>query len=304
MPKLMITGSNGFLGQKLLEILKDPGGFEIIATSRTVDRTPSPGLYRFETLDITQKEAVAAFLAKHRPQVLIHTAAMTQVDLCENEKNLCWALNVHAVASLAEESEKYGTHFIHLSTDYIFDGKKELHSEDDSPSPLNYYGKSKWEAERIVQARKAPWSILRTILLYGTAPYMAKSNIVLTVKNNLEQKKPLRMATDQCRTATFVDDLAWACLEIAKRKKEGIFNISGGELISIYDLACLVAEVFELDPRPIQAVPSADLKETARRPGRSGFIIDKARREIEYSPRSVRRSLELLKQQLALKKSP
>lgn len=301
MQKLMITGSNGFLGQKLIEALKASKDFTLLATSRQADKTPSPGHYLFETLDITQKDAVAACLAKHKPDVLIHPAAMTQVDLCEKEKERCWNLNVHGTEYLVNACEKYGAHFIHLSTDYIFDGTKELHREEDAPHPLNYYGLSKLEAERIVQKSKTPWSIVRTILIYGVAPYMEKSNVVLTIKNRLEQKK-IFDATDQARTLTLAEDLAWACLKIAKLRKEGVFHISGGEMIDILRLARDVAEIFQLDASLIRSVSTADSKETAARPRRSGFILDKARREIEYSPRSLRQGLELVREQLALKK--
>lgn len=300
MPKLLITGSNGLLGQKLLSALKYQSDFSVIATSGHAERSKL-GYFPFELLDITQKEAVAACIAKYLPDILIHTAAMTNVDPCELNKERCWEINVNGTENLVHECEKTGTHFIHLSTDFVFDGEKGPYREEDLPRPLNAYGLSKLESEKIVRQSKLPWTIIRTALVYGAVSDPVRSNILLFVKNNLEQKKPIREVEDQVRTPTLAEDLAWACLETAKRKATGIFHISGSEAMSIYELALLIAEIFGLDRNLIQPVSTEALRESARRPRRTGFILDKARNLLGYQPHSLQGGLTLVRQQMTQK---
>ncbi len=298
MPKILITGSNGLLGQKLIEALRGLPGIELIATSKNQNRYPDPAGYTYAPLDITDPQAVGNCLQQYKPDAVIHTAAMTLVDFCEQNQDACWKVNVEATRSLVSACEKIKSHFIHLSSDFVFDGSRGPYREEDSPCPVNFYGKSKWESEKIVSAGRIPWTLLRTILVYGVTPSLSRSNIVLMVKNNLEQGKKIRIVNDQFRAPTLAEDLAFACKAAALQRKTGLYHISGPDLVSVYDATCTIAEVFGWNTALIEPIASAELKEPAKRPPKTGFILDKAKKDLGYHPHSLRQGLERVQKQI------
>lgn len=298
--KILITGSNGLLGQKIVDLhLKNPTGFELVATSVGANRHPNQTGYSYTPLDITDPKAVLEVLKNHRPDVVINTAAMTNVDQCEKEREACRKLNVDAVANLIAGCEAIGAHLVHLSTDFIFDGKSGPYKEDDVPNPLSFYGQSKWDAEQLLEKSQVSHAILRTVLVYGVSHQMSRSNIVLWVRDSLMQNKPLRVVNDQFRTPTLAEDLANACIAAALKKAQGVYNVSGAELMSIIELVLRVAAFFKLDTSNITSSTSADLGQPANRPPKTGFIIDKARRELGYEPTPFEEGLALVQEQLA-----
>lgn len=249
-------------------------------------------------MDIENKEDIVSAFFEHKPEVIIHTAAMTQVDDCEVQREKCWATNVTSVELLAEACQWYNTHLVYVSTDFIFDGSHGPLDENEKPAPVNYYGESKMAAEKIVQVSSLTWSILRTVLVYGVTPDMSRSNIVLWVKNSLEQGKAIKVVNDQWRTPTLAEDLAMGCYLAAKKKAKGIFNISGKDFMSPYDIAIKTADYFKLDKSLITATDSNTFKQAAQRPLTTGFIIDKARKELGYEPRSFEEGLKILSGQI------
>jgi dTDP-4-dehydrorhamnose reductase len=296
--KILITGVNGLLGQKLLFRLASEQGIQIIATGRGEDRNSKiPGQYTYRSLNVTDREAVRDFMAEVRPDCVVHTAAMTQVDDCEKDENACRLNNIEAVRFVAEACEPWGTHFIHLSTDFIFDGKSGPYSEIEALSPLSIYGHSKAEAEQIVQKYAGPWTIIRTVLVYGLAADMSRSNIVLWVKKSLEEGKAIRIVSDQFRTPTLAEDLAEGCVRVALRKATGIYNISGGEYMSVLEMARRIAKYFNLNEGLIESTTTAILAQPAARPLRSGFVIDKAKRDLEYRPHTLEEGITMMMKQ-------
>ena len=229
--KILITGSNGLLGQKLVLLLAQQADIQLIATSRGANRMDFTDGYEYQEMDITDAKQVAEVIEKVRPNAIIHTAAMTNVDQCEGEKDLCWTMNVKAVEYLTEACEKHQIFFCHLSTDFVFDGESGPYSEEDLPSPISFYGWSKYAAEEVVKRSKCPWSIVRTVLVYGITNDMSRSNIILWVKNSLEAQKPIKVVTDQFRTPTLAEDLALGCWLSVNQKAEGIFHISGKDFL-------------------------------------------------------------------------
>ncbi len=296
--KILVTGSNGLLGQKLTKQLLTEEDTELVATSRGMDRYPEPGGYVYEELDICDPEAVARIIREHRPDVVINTAAMTNVDACERDPEGCRRLNVDAVQTLAGRCTTDGIHFIHLSTDFIFDGKNGPYKEDDAPNPLSLYGESKLDAEQVIRATGGRWAILRTILVYGVVSDMSRSNIVLWAKGALEKGQPLSVVDDQWRMPTLAEDLAAACISAARKGAEGIFHISGKDMFSVYELVEAVADFWQLDTSGMKRVSSATLSQDAPRPARTGFILDKAYAELDYRPHSFREGLALVDRQL------
>lgn len=297
--KILVTGSNGLLGQKLIAALRHDPTVELIATSRGSDRSPDPLGLQYRAMDITVDTDVDTVFDAVEPQVVIHTAAMTNVDACELDPAACQLQNVTATAHLVRASERHGSHFIHLSTDFIFDGENGPYKEEDEAAPLSIYGHSKLDAERIViNSALAKWAIARTIIVYGVAKGLSRSNVVLWAKSALEKGQPINVVDDQWRMPTLAEDLADGCIRIAKRGATGIFNLSGPDGMSILELVQRVGKFFDLDPSVITPITSASLSQPAKRPPRTGFVLDKARTQLGYSPHGFEEGLALLKVQL------
>jgi dTDP-4-dehydrorhamnose reductase len=298
--RILITGSNGLLGQKLVAALRNDPEVNLLATSRGSDRTPDPLGSRYRALDITLAQEVNAGFDAFKPEVVIHTAAMTNVDACELDPVACRLQNVTATENLVRASERHDAHFIHLSTDFIFDGENGPYREEDEASPLSIYGHSKLNAERIViNSRLSKWSIARTIIVYGIAEGLSRSNVVLWAKSALEKGQPIKVVDDQWRMPTLAEDLADGCIRIAKHRATGIYNLSGPDGMTILELVNRVGVFFSLDTSVVSPVKSDSLGQPAQRPPKTGFVLDKARRDLGYSPRGFEAGLAVLRDQLA-----
>lgn len=295
--RILITGSNGLLGQKLTTLLEGDNDIHLIATARKDSVIPIRR-GEFHILDISDRDQVGDVLQRTRPDVIINTAAMTQVDDCELQKEACWKANVTSVENLVHFCERLNIHLIHVSTDFVFDGSHGPLDENARPNPLNYYGMSKLAAERAVQASKMPWTIIRTVLVFGITNDMSRSNIVLWVKNSLEQRKNIQVVNDQWRTPTLAEDLALGCYLAAKKGSTGIFHVSGEDFMTPYEIAMRTAEFFKLDKSLISATDSTKFTQPARRPPKTGFIIDKAKKELGYKPHSFEEGLEVVAKQI------
>jgi len=306
MKKLLVTGSNGLLGQKITDAVLDKNGglFEYVATSRGPNRYPFHKDYIYVDLDITDHEQVSKVINQYKPDVIINTAAMANVDACERDAEGSYQINVAAVANLLQICETKGIHLIHLSTDFVFDGEEGPYEESDPTNPLSVYGKHKVEAEKLLQAAICPWSIVRTILVYGIVADLSRSNIVLWAKEALENGREIKVVNDQWRMPTLAEDLAKACLEIADRRAEGVYHISGKDLFSICEIVEAVVEHYHLDGTFICKEKSSALQQDAVRPKRTGFILEKAYDKLDYVPHSFGEGLKLMDEQLArLKKA-
>lgn len=298
MTKILITGANGLLGQKLVKHYNDKNNVQVIATARGENRNLT-GSYIYHPMDITSLEEVEKVISEYQPEVVINTAAMTHVDQCELDPENCQKLNVDAVSNLIVACKKTDSFLIHLSTDFIFDGENGPYKEEDLPNPLSKYAESKLASEQLLIQSEVKHAIVRTMLVYGIVHDMSRSNIILWVKKNLEEKKPIKVVNDQWRTPTLAEDLAKGCALIADKKIEGVFNISGNDMLSPYDMAIATADFFNLDKSLIEEVDGSIFTQTARRPAKTGFILDKAKKELGYKPVSFIEGLAILKSQLA-----
>lgn len=300
--KVLITGANGLLGQKLVEKLLEDKQVSIHASGLGASRLPAAwdGKYVWHSLDITENQEVFNLVALVKPDTIIHTAAMTNVDTCEENKAGCVKVNIDAVYHFLAACEGQPIHFIHLSTDFIFDGKNGPYDETASANPVNYYGWSKLEAEKLVMDSAVNWAIIRTVLVYGIAHDMSRSNIILWVKKSLEEGKTIQVVDDQWRTPTLAEDLADGCLLVMKKEAKGVFNISGKDFLTPYQMAMMTAEYFGLDASLIKKTDSTQFKQTAARPIKTGFILKKAKDELGYSPKSFIEGIGILAKQLKL----
>lgn len=286
------------LGQKLVQLLIGQHGVYTIATAAGKNRLPFYQGYEFYEMDITNPKQVDAVVNRTRPDVIIHTAAMTNVDQCEQEKEACWNLNVTAVEHLIKACREHDVFLEHLSTDFVFDGASGPYREDDTPNPVSFYGWSKFAAENAVKHSDIRWAIARTVLVYGIAHDMSRSNIILWVKKSLEENKSIRVVTDQFRTPTLAEDLAQGCYLIADRETEGIFHLSGKDFLTPYEMAMMAADFFGLDQSLISPTDASSFTQPARRPPRTGFDLTKSRNELGYEPHSFQEGIALLAQQM------
>jgi len=298
MIKILLTGSNGLLGQKIISLIRQSKRAELIATSKGPNRYPFSDGYSYAEMDISDENQIQHVVSFYNPDVIINTAAITNVDTCHVERQLCRDINVSAVQSLVKICEQKNIHLIHLSTDFVFDGEDGPYVEDALPNPISFYGESKRDAEDIVKASGGKWAIVRTILVYGIAANLSRSNIVLWAKGALEKGQPIKVVNDQWRTPTLAEDLAEACLLIAERGAQGIYHISGKDMMTVLNIVERVADFWGLDKSLIQPVSSATLNQDAKRPMKTGFILDKAKKDLGYQPHSFEEGLEIQRRQM------
>jgi dTDP-4-dehydrorhamnose reductase len=251
-------------------------------------------------MDITNQASINAAMDGYQPDIVIHTAAMTNVDECEQKKEECWQMNVTAVEYLIKACERTGAFLLHLSTDFIFDGLAGPYTEEGQPNPVSYYGDSKLAAEQLLEASTIDWAIARTVLVYGIAHDMSRSNIILWVKKSLEEGKTINVVNDQWRTPTLAEDLAKGCYLIAKNRAQGIFNISGKDLLTPFEMAIQTADYFGLDKSLINETDGSMFTQLAKRPAKTGFILAKAEKELGYKPVSFTEGIGILAGQLGI----
>lgn len=285
--KVLVTGSNGLLGQKLTDLYLNNNDIEFFATGIGANRHPIQDGYTYLSLDITNFQELEQVLNQVKPDVVIHGAAMTQVDDCEKEKEKCFDLNVNAVKYLVELSNSLSFRLVHISTDFIFDGTKKMYTELDTPNPLSYYGWSKLEAEKIIQEKANNWAILRTVLVYGKVADMSRSNIMLWAFNTLEKRAQAKVVFDQFRTPTLAEDLAIGCKLAAESQNNEVYNIAGKDYLSIYELVEKIANMYQFSMENISKVDSISLNQPAKRPPITGLSIEKAATELGYQPHSL-----------------
>lgn len=296
---ILITGSNGLLGQKLVEQLINHPNYTLVATSKGENRIEKYTGFTFESLDITNQEEVNAVFEKYSPSVVINTAAMTNVDACEDAQEQCWDINVNAVDYLLKASKKHKSHFIHLSTDFVFDGEAGPYIETDNPNPLSYYAKSKLASEELIAVSDYKnTAVARTIIVFGTGDNLSRGNVVVWAKGALEKQQPINVVDDQFRSPTLAEDLAKGCIQIAEHNATGVYHLSGKDVMSILELVYAIADFYKLDKACVTPIKTATLNQTAKRPPKTGFILDKAMSDIGYNPHSFIDALAILDKQL------
>jgi dTDP-4-dehydrorhamnose reductase len=283
--KILVTGANGLLGQYLVALLLQEG-YSVVALSRGISKLQHAVGSRFSyyDVDITLELPVTSILLQEQPDVVVHAAAMTQVDECQLNQSGCETINVQATAQLLVAAETTTRHFIYISTDFVFDGEQGNYKEDDHLNPVSWYGFTKVQAESMVETSDMDWAIVRTCLVYGNAPGSGRTNIISWVKQSLEAGKPIKVVNDQWRTPTYAGDLAKGILLIIQQKATGIYHISGKDKMTPYDIAMQTAAYCKLDASLIEKTDAASFTQPARRPPKTGFDITKARTTLGFEP--------------------
>lgn len=287
MRKALIIGASGLVGNYLYKNISPE--YEIIGTFQNYS------LDNLIHLDITDKNAVRQVIYDSKPDFVFLPAAFTNVDLCEEKKELCWQINVEGVQNVASLLKGTQTKLTYFSTDYIFDGKNGPYSEDDAPSPLSVYGASKLEAEKIIAHLLNNFLIIRTTCIYGWEPQ--QKNFVLNLIKRINRKETVRVPIDQVTTPTYSGELSEISFRLAREDKRGIYNVASSSLISRYDFAILVAEIFGLDKNLIYGIKTQDLSQKAKRPLKGGLKIDKIKRELGVDMLTAKESLLRMKKE-------
>jgi dTDP-4-dehydrorhamnose reductase len=288
---VLVTGSNGFIGYYLTQQLIQKN-YTVVATGKGECRLPFQNKnFVYENMDFTDPFAVHDVFMKYRPEAVVHAGALSNVDACEMNQWECYLTNVEGTLTLLFNSAACQSHFIFISTDFIFDGERGMYKEDDTPNPVNFYGKTKQEAEDAVREYAFDWAIARTILVYGQS-YAAKKNILTIIKEKLEKNEAYKVVDDQYRTPTYVDDLAAGIVSIIRKKATGIYHLSGKDMLTPYQMACMAADQLGFDKSLIIKVTERNFSQPARRPRKTGFTIEKARHELGYEPISFQEGLK------------
>ncbi len=290
--KCLVTGCNGLLGQKLMNCA--PVEAELLG----VDLQPEPVVSgaRYQRVDLGEAEQVLAIVRQFRPDWILNTAAFTDVDGAEKNQSLCWRVNVNAVEHLVAAGLETGARLLHLSTDYVFDGRNGPYSEQDPPNPLGYYGRSKWAGECALQHPSLHAVIARTMVLYGLGQRV-RPNFVTWLIAALRKGQSVRIVTDQFGNTTLADELAEALWRMAALECRGLYHVAGSEIVDRYTFAVKVARIFDLDADQIQPIATADLGQQAPRPLKSGLLVDKAMNELGVRLSDVETGLRRLKEQ-------
>jgi dTDP-4-dehydrorhamnose reductase len=242
-------------------------------------------------MDFTDPFSIHDVFENIKPDVVVHAGAMSKPDECEVDQMKAYLVNVESTVQLLINSEELKSFFVFLSTDFVFDGEQGMYSEDDVPKPVNYYGRTKLEAEEAVKEYEHGWAIVRTVLVYGKN-HSGHNNILKIVKEKLEQGVEYNVVDDQVRTPTYVEDLAKGIVSIIEKKATGVFHLSGKDILTPYQMAIKTAEHLRLDSSVLKKVTAASFSQPAKRPLKTGFIIDKARKKLGFEPLTFEEGLK------------
>ena len=295
--RILLIGANGMLGLRIVEFFSGKQSIELLCCS--VEELPLFENVDYISCDISKRDEIKKIIFDFYPDVIINAAAYTNVDKSETERELAWKINVKGVEYLAESARIIDAHLIHISSDYVFDGKSGPYNENEKPNPIGYYGRTKLASENALRISGSINTIIRTNVLYGIAS-KSRPDFVRWVVQTLRENKSIRIVTDQINNPTFIDDLVQAINKIIDYNKTGIFNIGGKVFLSRYDFTLLIANFFNLDRSLILPITTEELHQPAKRPLNSGLIILKAETEIGYKPSTIIESLAIMKKELSL----
>lgn len=292
--KFLVTGSAGLVGR---QIIKDISKSESSIYSCYHNSKPETGIPI--QIDLANKGSLIKAVEFTKPDVIIHLAAMTNVDQCEIGKKLAQKLNAKSTAILSEQAKKYDIFLIYVSTDYVFDGKSGMKREVDKPDPVDYYGKSKLDGERMIQDLASNWCIARTSTPYGMHPM--KKSFPVYVAESIRAKIPLDIVTDQYTSPTYVPNLSRMIIEISSRHLQGIIHLAGATRISRYNMAEMIVEKLSLDKNLLRPTNVSAMNWKARRPVDSSLDVSKAISLLNEKPMTVQRGLDLFIEELKQK---
>lgn len=290
--RILITGANGFVGSYIVSELLEIG-YEVFASSRQGDSSSfgTKKNFRFVQVDITDPYSLHDAFEFVKPDVVVHCAAMSKPDECEINQAAAFDTNVFGTVQLLLNAEAYKSFFIHLSTDFIFNGKTGMHKEDDMPDPISYYGKTKLQAEEAVMEYEYDWAIVRTVFVYGK-PIFGRDSFISMIEKKLRNNEPFKVVNDQERTPTHALDLAKGIATLIEKRATGVYHLCGKDVLSPYDMAIATAKYLNIKEHQLTPVTTKALQELAERPLKSGLCIGKASKDLGFEPMSFKEGLK------------
>lgn len=279
--KYFITGGSGLLGERLATIAKDDDELTLVHNSNPTDNSIK--------CDITNEKEVKESIGKENPDVIIHCAAMTNVDLCEDETELAYKVNGDGTGYLAKAANDIDAKIIYVSTDFVFDGQRGYYKEDEKVNPLGIYAKSKYDGEVQLEKYSDDWAIARVSVLYG---WHSRLNFTTWVIEQLRQKNEINIVTDQINSPTLADNAAEAIFKIAEKDKKGIFHTAGNDAINRFDFTKKIADAFDLDDSLINPTTSTQFVQKAPRPRDSSLNVNKVEKELDMKMETCSESLK------------
>lgn len=291
--RILITGANGLLGQNLVCTLG--GKYKLLLTDLHEKSVSDISNHLYVKADIIDSSDVRKLYQTEKPDIVIHAAAMTDVDGCEEKPEKAYAVNVQGTANLVKNIP-VGVRFLFVSTDYVFDGNSGPYSENDTLNPASVYGKTKAEAEKIIMSRGADYIIARTIVLYGTGINL-RPFFTDWVLSKLETGENFKVVTDQTGNTTLASNLAENLGVLAEKALPGVYHIAGSEIMSRYNFSLAIAECFGYDKGLISACKTSEIHQKAPRPLKSGFVLDKVGKIPGVKLLDVKQQLEQYKKE-------
>lgn len=292
--KLLITGASGLYGSKLAELASNNQHevYSIHNQHPAAHGTPIQ-------VDIADKSKLIEEFLKVRPDAIVHAASMTDVDKCEQNRELAYKINVEGTRNVVDASKACEAFLLYISTDYVFDGEKGCYLETDLPSPISYYGYTKLKAEELVRNMTDNFCIARTSVIYGATPAAGKINFALWLLNKLKSKERANVFVDQWNSPTLNSSLAEMTLEAVEKQLDGVYHLSGATRISRFDFAQVFAKTFGLEASCLVPTSMKAFSSPAKRPEDSSLNTTKAERTLKHKPIKVQDALERLKREMA-----
>ncbi len=264
--KILGIGLSGLVGSKIVDLLRDHYEFD--------DLSISTGF------DITDKQSISEAIISSNATIVLHLAAKTDVDGCEKDKPLgisgdAWKINVEGTKNVINACARSGKKLIYVSTDFVFDGKKEKpYGEEDAPSPINWYGQTKYEGEKLVVSSSLSWVILR--LAYPYRANFQKRDFARVLIDRLKNGEKVSLITDHIMTPTFADDLSYALEIIINKESLGIFHAVGSQFVSPFEAGVIISNIFGFDKNLLQKTTRGEFfKNRAPRPFNLALKNDK-----------------------------
>jgi len=289
--RIFITGGSGLLGHRIAELALER---EYEVYSGYCHSKPIVG--EAVKIDLANPASILEVVKEVRPDIVMHTAALTDVDRCEKEKELAFKINVEGTKAVAEAARKLNSFLIYVSTDYVFDGSGGMYREDDETNPVNYYGYTKLLGEQYCK----DFCIARTCVIYGAKPASGKINFVLWLIDKLKNGEKVKIITDQYITPTLNTNLAKMMLEIAEKELRGIFHLAGATKVSRFEFAEAIADVFDLNKSLVTPSKMDEINWIAKRPRDSSLDTSKAASTLDEKPYTLEKALKVLKEEMKI----
>lgn len=298
MTKILITGVQGLLGSNFIE--NTSGKFSIVGTHFQNSEITKYKNVVHHRLDIRNKKEVENTMNEFRPNIIIHTASIGNVDTCEKNKKDAYRTNVLGTKYLAQSAKKIKARFIYLSTNAVFDGKNAPYHEKSKPRPINYYGKTKYKGEKLVRDILRDQTILRLNTMYGWNKKGERENPMTWILKRLKSQEKTFVVNDVFNNHLYVKSASEALLKVIGKWKSGeIYHIAGADCVSRYDFFLTVAEVFGYKKNNILPVDNAFFDKIAPRPKNTCFKLTKMQSILDLKIWTINEGIKDMKKKLS-----